>query len=152
MRNRCVCAIVPVAWWQKITVHLRSWLVGFLCLVVSIYGKLLKFHRNLFPSFCVCVSQFGFSLVFNCISPSPLLLFVFFIHVFLSFRILSDLNVCVISLNVCKNYIWYANLCQKYAQNVKVFRPLFSLRILLHLLHWLTWIALVTFVFYLGKQ
>lgn len=101
---------------------LTGWLFGFLCLVVSIYGKLLKFHRNLFPSFCVscvCPGCHGCPVCMRVVVVFPSL---FLLHCQDAGECLSDLNVCVISLNFCKHYIWYANLCQKYAQNVKVFQ------------------------------
>lgn len=66
-RLRCVYAACA-SWWQKITVHLwhlrslaataAAAAVGFLLLVVSIYGKLLKLYGNLFAcqdTLYVCV-------------------------------------------------------------------------------------------------
>lgn len=66
-RLRCVYAACA-SWWQKITVHLwhlrslaaAAAAVGFLLLVVSIYGKLLKLYGNLFAcqgSLYVCVCE-----------------------------------------------------------------------------------------------
>lgn len=94
--QRCVCVMCVVVAKNYCTFAvLTGWLFGFLCLVVSIYGKLLKFHSNLFPRLCSVFHMFSFGVcVCECVFVIP--------H-------LSDLNVCVISLNFSKT-LWLA--CQ----------------------------------------